>query len=284
MRDKTEAVQGDGHEEQVLAIVNMNYGEETWLYGEEFRLLTGIADNELLLGRDEIAGRKKENQIDSTVKMVAAGEVPLRSLGQDGIFRSSQIEKKQIALTFDDGPNKKWTEKYLELLKEKEVRATFFMLGKNAETYPELVQKIAADGHDIGIHSYDHNDLKKESFSSIQQDLIHSQDILTQITGNIPSLFRPPYGSIDSQVIQVAQEQGLLVVLWNVDPQDWLMDTKEQVAEAVLSHVKPGNIVVMHEGKSVTYGALPVIIDTLREQGYEFVTISEMIYESCLEQ
>lgn len=273
-----------GKENQVLAIVTVESPFPIWLNGEEFRLLTGVADNELLLGKDVVSQRKRAAQIDTTVRQVAAGEKSFAALGDDRIFRSSNVGKKQIALTFDDGPNERWTEKYLDLLADKEIKASFFMLGKNAKNHPELVQKVAAAGHDIGIHSYDHDDLKKEEYAAIQEDLILSQDTIAQITGVAPTLFRPPYGSINAQVIEVAQEQGLLMVLWNVDPQDWLLDTKEKVAKAVLDHVEPGNIVVMHEGKSVTYGALPIIIDTLKEEGYEFVTIRELVYESCIEQ
>lgn len=269
---------------QVLAIVTVNSPLSVWLNGEEFRLLTGVVDNELLLGKDVISQRKKAAQIETTVRQVAAGEKSFAALGADRIFRSSNVKKKQIALTFDDGPNERWTEKYLDLLADKGIKASFFMLGKNAKNHPELVRKVSAAGHDIGIHSYDHDDLKKQEYAAIQEDLILSQDTIAQITGVVPTLFRPPYGSIDAQVIEVAQEQGLLMVLWNVDPQDWLLDTKEKVAKAVLDHVEPGNIVVMHEGKSVTYGALPMIIDTLKEEGYEFVTIRELVYESCMEQ
>jgi polysaccharide deacetylase family sporulation protein PdaB len=275
---------GKQDDNQVLAIVTMDAPLDIWLGGEEFRLLTGVADNELLLGKDVISQRRRAAQIDSTIRQVAAGEKSFQSLGEDRIFRSSNVEKKQIALTFDDGPNERWTEKYLNLLEEKEIKASFFMLGKNAKNHPELVQKVAAAGHDIGIHSYDHADLKREDYTAIQEDLIQSQDTIASITGVAPTLFRPPYGSIDAQVIEVAQEQGLLMVLWNVDPQDWLLDTKEKVAKAVLDHVEPGNIVVMHEGKAVTFGALPMIIDTLKEEGYEFVTIRELVYESCMEQ
>lgn len=273
-----------GQDNQVLAIVTVESPLTIWLNGEEFRQLTGVVDNELLLGKDVVSQRKRTAQIDSMVRQVAAGEKSFGSLGEDRIFRSSNVEKKQIALTFDDGPNERWTEKYLDLLADKEIKASFFMLGKNAKNHPELVQKVAAAGHDIGIHSYDHDDLKKQGYAAIQEDLILSQDTIAQITGVAPTLFRPPYGSIDAQVIEVAQEQGLLMVLWNVDPQDWLLDTKEKVAKAVLDHVEPGNIVVMHEGKTVTYGALPIIIDALKEDGYEFVTIRELVYESCMEQ
>lgn len=273
-----------GNTEQVLAIVSRNDEGHLWLAGEELRQLLGIVDNELLLGKDVLSSRRKTEAITSAVRSVAAGEKSFSGLGSDGIFRSSKAGKKQIALTFDDGPNQNWTEKYLDLLAEKEIKVSFFMLGENAKNHPELVRKVAEAGHDIGIHSYDHNDLKKEGYTSIQEDLIQSQDIIAEITGVAPTLFRPPYGSIDAQVIEVTKEQGLLMVLWNVDPQDWLLDTKEKVAKAVLDHVEPGNIVVMHEGKAVTYGALPIIIDTLKEEGYEFVTVSELVYESCLEQ
>ena len=271
-------------DDRVLAIVTVEGKGQLWLDGEEFRQVVGIVNNELLLGKDTLSQRKHAFRIGSMVQQVAAGEKSFAALGEDRIFRSSNVEKKQIALTFDDGPNEKWTEKYLELLAEKDIKATFFMLGKNAERHPDLVRKVAEAGHDIGIHSYDHADLKREDYNAIQEDLIHSQDTIAQITGVAPTLFRPPYGSIDAQVIEVAKDQGLLMVLWNVDPQDWLLDTKEKVAKAVLEHIEPGNIVVMHEGKAVTYGALPIIIDTLKEEGYEFVTIGELVYESCLEQ
>lgn len=251
--------------EQVLAIVTIGASEQS-----------GVVEPPTdSLGKGNAA-------VDAVVAQLAAGELSAESLGEGRIFRSSNREKKQIALTFDDGPNEKWTEKYLALLAEKGVTASFFLLGKNAAAHPELVRQVAAGGHDIGIHSYDHSDLKKEDYGAIQEDLILSQDVIARITGVAPTLFRPPYGSMNQQVIEVAKEQGLLMVLWNVDPQDWLLDTKEKVAAAVLSHIQPGNIVVMHEGKSVTYGALPIIIDTLREQGYQFVTVGELIYESCV--
>ncbi|BCV24639.1 polysaccharide deacetylase family protein [Gelria sp. Kuro-4] len=183
---------------------------------------------------------------------------------------------KRIALTFDDGPAPEWTEKYLAVLREKHVPATFFFVGRNAAKEAQLVKKAAADGHEIGAHSYSHRKLTWLEKPQVQEEFWDAGTSIYQITKRPVYYFRPPYGATNSTVLETAEELGQTIVLWNVDPRDWEATSAQHIVSSVVSHVRPGAVILLHEGKPQTYQALPAIIDQLRSKGYEFVTVSEL--------
>lgn len=186
---------------------------------------------------------------------------------------------KVVAITIDDGPHYKVTPEILAVLKEKQVKATFFVLGTNVAQNPQLLAQEVADGHEIGTHTYSHPLLTKLDSKKIAEEFDKAEKILLQATAPKPTLFRPPGGFYNSQVIEVAHQRGYTVVLWSVDPRDWSCPPTEKVVAQVVSEVKPGSIILLHDGQYPlpTPQALRAIIDHLRKNGYEFVTVSELL-------
>ncbi|HWR44182.1 polysaccharide deacetylase family protein [Sporomusa sp.] len=184
---------------------------------------------------------------------------------------------KVVALTIDDGPNYKATPEILAVLREKHVRATFFVLGQNVERFPDFLAQEVADGHEIGAHTYSHLSLPKLSPQEISEEFDKAEKAILAIAPK-PTLFRPPGGFYNTQVIEIARQRGYTVVLWSIDPKDWSCPPTDRVVEKVLTDIKPGSIILLHDGQYPlpTPKALGIIIDRLRERGYEFVTVSEL--------
>lgn len=197
------------------------------------------------------------------------------------IVKGVTTSQKVVALTFDDGPHYKTTAKILEVLREKHVRATFFILGENAKNSPQLLAQELADGHEIGNHSYSHRHLNHLSKATITEEISKAEKEIMAIAPK-PAIFRPPGGLFNRTVLEAAQEQGYTTILWTIDPHDWTRPPTQQVIDQTLSHAKPGNIVLMHDGQYPlpTPEALVAIIDKLQQQGYEFVTVTELLQYS----
>lgn len=183
---------------------------------------------------------------------------------------------RRVALTFDDGPVPGWTEKYLAVLREKGVLATFFFVGRSAAKEGQLVKEVASAGHEIGAHSYSHRRLTLLTKPLLEKEFWAAGTALYELTQRPITYFRPPYGATNAAVLKTAQEMGQTVVLWNVDPRDWEAPNARAIVDHVLKHVRPGAIILLHEGKPATYEALPYLIDKLQAKGYEFVTISQL--------
>ena len=185
---------------------------------------------------------------------------------------------KVVALTIDDGPHKKVTPEILAILREKKVRATFFVLGVNAEHSQQLLAQEVADGHEIGAHTYSHPVLSKLEPAKIAAEFDKAEKAILSVAPK-PTLFRPPGGFYNPQVINTARQKGYTTVLWSIDPRDWSCPPTEKVVEKVLKETKPGSIILLHDGQFPlpTPQALAIIIDRLRERGYEFVTVSELL-------
>lgn len=201
--------------------------------------------------------------------------------------------KNKIVLSFDDGPDPQWTPKVLDVLKQKNVPGTFFVIGDNANRFPELLKREYAEGHEIGNHTFTHPKFDEISHTQLRWELNLTQRLLESTLGVKSILFRPPYG-IDHQpeyaeeVAQLPypQELGYLIVGQRIDPNDWRMNDqkrqipKDEIVQDVLNQVKSGNIILLHDGggdRSQTLAALPEIIDKLHAEGYQFVTVSDLI-------
>jgi len=192
-------------------------------------------------------------------------------------------EEKTIALTFDDGPNGQYTEQVLDLLEKEHIHATFFLIGKNALVYPDVVKRIADDGNVIGNHSYSHSFfLPFYQEKKAEEELAQTNDLLEKETGVTPTLFRPPHGWKTPRLLHAAKAQGMNVVLWNDMTTDYFKHAKaDKIAKEILENVKPGGIIVLHDGLNLhtdidreeTITALQTIITTLKDQGYTFVTL-----------
>ncbi|MDR7868422.1 MAG: polysaccharide deacetylase family protein [Sporomusaceae bacterium] len=186
---------------------------------------------------------------------------------------------KVIALTLDDGPHYKMTPEILAVLKEKQVRATFFVLGENAVKSPEFVAREAADGHEIAVHGYHHSSLARLNRKDINAELAAAEKAIGREAAARPVLFRPPGGLYSDVVVAAARNRGYTLVLWDIDPHDWARPPVDSVVGTVLKRAAPGSIVLLHDGQYPlpTAKALAIIIDRLRADGYELVTVSELL-------
>lgn len=183
---------------------------------------------------------------------------------------------KLIALTFDDGP-KPETISLLDALKQIGVKATFFVVGKQAETYPQILKRIDAEGHEIQNHTYGHRALEYLSGREIEQELFKCAAVVRSITGKGMNMLRPPGARYDRLVGEVVRRYGMRLVFWTTNCVALEGTARERMTNYVVSSAKPGAIVLMHNVDRVTLGALPAIVDALRQRGYSFVTLSELI-------
>ncbi|MZP41494.1 polysaccharide deacetylase family protein [Heliobacterium gestii] len=202
---------------------------------------------------------------------------------QGTLYYKGDPEKKYVALTFDDGPDGVYTPQILSILHDKGVPATFFVVGKQANAYPEVLQRIAQEGHAIGNHSWDHRKLTRLSSDELTDQVRSTEDEIRRITGFKTTLFRTPYGSFDSNVINELKSLGYKVVEWSIYTRDLKGKNKNQILSVVNKEVSPGSIILQHCRATVpgqlnaSVQALPEIIDQLRAQGYEFVTVERII-------
>ena len=182
--------------------------------------------------------------------------------------------KKYVALTFDDGPSGRYTQSILDGLALRGAKCTFLLCGYRMEQYPEITQRIFSEGHEIGFHGFSHKPMISMSRRSIGQELIDSQTLLPEDCD--PVFFRPPGGIVNDRVRQVAEVRQLALLSWSVDPRDWDSKTTESIKSAVLSRVKDGDIVLLHDMTMRSVQAALEIVDALQAQDYRFVTASEL--------
>ncbi|GIN72110.1 hypothetical protein J14TS2_25850 [Bacillus sp. J14TS2] len=184
---------------------------------------------------------------------------------------------KYVALTFDDGPSAEVTPRVLETLAQHDAKATFFMIGNQVEAYPEIAQQVAAAGHEIGNHTVDHADLSKLDPESIRNEIGQSADSIEQATGIRPYFVRPPYGAYNDAVINDVANQGDTLIQWSVDSLDWQSKNANAVISEIQKEIASGAIVLMHDIHPSTADALPQLLDWLESQGYQFVTVSQLL-------
>ncbi len=183
---------------------------------------------------------------------------------------------RYLALTFDDGPSGKATEYLLAGLRERGVRATFFLCGYRMEQFPSLVWQIADEGHELAIHGYSHAHMNTMAQSDVADELAETSGLITELSGVGARLFRPPGGLYSDAVLAAAEENGLSIVLWNNDPHDWSTPDAATVARRVASSASSGDVVLLHDMYRTSADAAFRIIDTLAAQGWQFVTVSEL--------
>ncbi|QSR85574.1 polysaccharide deacetylase family protein [Methylacidimicrobium sp. B4] len=181
---------------------------------------------------------------------------------------------RRIAVTFDDGPTPGVTEKVLAALRERQLSATFFMIGERVAAAPSLAHRVRGEGHEIGNHSYTHPQLGRLPAPQVLSQLQKTQEVIEQSTGFRPCWMRPPYGSFRPAQAPLAAQEGLGVVLWNVDTRDWARPGTERILETVLTQARPGSIVLMHDLHLQTAEVVGRILDGLLERGFELTTIS----------
>ncbi|MCG7380739.1 polysaccharide deacetylase family sporulation protein PdaB [Paenibacillus sp. ACRSA] len=212
-----------------------------------------------------------------------SGNVSVFSEDTPSAVYSVPTEKKVIALTFDISWGDKRTEPILKVLKENKIeKATFFLSSPWSKTHPEIVNSIKEAGYEIGSHGHRHENYSSLTEEEIRKEISTAHSILTDLTGKEPNLLRLPNGDFDKRVLQVASNLNYQVVQWDTDSQDWKNPGVQAIVDRVVSKAHPGDIVLLHASDSSkqTHEALPVIIDKLRNQGYKFVTVSELLNHS----
>jgi len=199
---------------------------------------------------------------------------------KDSVIAQGNKQRREIALTFDDGPYPYYTAQILAILQHYQVHATFFCLGKNIQNYPLLVQQEYATGSAIGNHTWDHPDLTKLSNVQIQREITSTSLIIQKTIGMIPTIFRPPYGAINIGVRSQIARLQLTPILWSVDTEDWQRPGPNAIINTALTRASSGGIILMHDGggnRAQTVAALPYVIEGLKQRGYDFVTVPQLI-------
>lgn len=181
--------------------------------------------------------------------------------------------KKLVALTFDDGPSSTTTPELLNVLRDKNALATFFVLGNMADNNPDIVKRAEREGHEIESHTMYHQNLIRISYEGIENDVREAKSVLSSILKHSPTLTRPPYGNYDDRVFELT---GTPLILWSVDTEDWKSRDAASVATIATEQAYDGAIILMHDIYPSTVEAVPAIIDGLRANGFELVTISEL--------
>lgn len=186
-------------------------------------------------------------------------------------------QAKCIALTFDAGPSEN-SARLLDILKEKKVPATFFLLGeRHIQKYPELVQRMAAEGHEVASHTWDHQILTQIKPEQIRQELEKPNEAIQKLTGRRPTLMRPPQGRTNDTVHRICRELGLSEVLWSVTAKDYTTNDPKLIRQRVLDQATRDGIILLHDIYPGTVPAVPGIIDALKERGYVFVTVPQLL-------
>ncbi len=183
---------------------------------------------------------------------------------------------KKVALTFDDGPHPVYTPMLLEGLKKRGVKVTFFLMGSAVENYPDIVKEIADDGHLIGNHTLHHVGLENADAALIRSEVVSANELIEEVTGESPQFIRPPFGQCNDGI---ESDTGMICVLWSIDSQDWCTKDASKVVRRVLPNVRDNSIILMHDQYKTSVQAAFTIIDELQKEGYEFVTVDEILLD-----
>jgi peptidoglycan-N-acetylglucosamine deacetylase len=203
---------------------------------------------------------------------------PPPSSAKPATYAQVRVDQPYIAMTFDDGPSAENTPRLLEILKQRNIKATFFLIGQNVGANPDLVRRILAEGHEIGNHSWTHPQLSKLSDDRVTAEISKTQDAIKDASGFTPTLLRPPYGAITARQREWIQNRfGLNIILWSVDPFDWKRPGASVITQRILSQTRPGAIILSHDIHKQTVDAMPATLDALIAKGYKFTTVSQLI-------
>ena len=202
------------------------------------------------------------------------GQLPASS--DEGIHTQGKEEHPRIAITFDDGPNSTWTPKLLSGLKERGVKASFFVIGEKAGQNPDIIKRMFEEGHVVGNHTYTHVQLTRLNDVQACEEITKTNDIIKEITGTYPQFIRPPFGSWNDNL-----ECGITMfpVMWTIDTLDWTTENTDKVVNKAVSQARDNAIILLHDNYESSVDAALRIVDELKEKGYEFVTVEELLLE-----
>lgn len=220
----------------------------------------------------------------AALPLAPADAAPVIKLPDDIVSRDAatitavQTARPVVALTFDDGPHPRLTPALLDILKARGIRATFYVIGNRVKMFPALTQRIAAEGHEIGNHTWSHPNMAYRGTDRVIREIDSTTSAVFATTGRPPVTFRPPYGAFTLNQRRMLHEvRGLPTVLWDVDPQDWRRPGAAVVARRIVSGARKGSIVLSHDIQYGTVQAMPAVLDGLAARGFSFVTVSELL-------
>ena len=200
------------------------------------------------------------------------------SLARSLTYSRIRTEGPFIAMTFDDGPHPVHTPRLLDILKRRNIKATFFVVGTNARRYPQLIRRMIAEGHEIGNHTVNHKYLSRISVEEARAEVLGCEKAIVAACGVKPRILRPPGGHINDRVkVWLKKEFGYSTIMWAVDPEDWKRPGSDVVAHRIISETDPGEIVLAHDIHGPTIAAMPRALDRLLSNGYRFLTVSQLI-------
>ncbi|NOY00155.1 MAG: polysaccharide deacetylase family protein [Verrucomicrobia bacterium] len=237
-------------------------------------------DQVYVAGEGQNNSNKKSN---TTYQSVDRGwnpsvNVPRGSTGSGLSYSRVKISEPYVAMTFDDGPHPVNTPRLLDLLKARNIKATFYVVGTNATAYPHILRRMIAEGHEVGNHTKTHPYLTKLSAEGVRNEMGFTHRAIVQATGVAPKTMRPPYGATNSRLRnQIKQEFGYPSIMWAVDPQDWKRPGSQVVANRIVSATGNGAIILAHDIHAPTITAMPNALDRLLAKGFKFVTVTQLI-------
>lgn len=189
-----------------------------------------------------------------------------------------QIPGMYVALTFDDGPSSAYTPKVLDILQRHGAKGTFFVLGSNAKRCSSIVARAAAEGHEIGVHTWSHINMARSSMEKIDSEVSRTAEVIRSVTGKSPVVMRPPYGAVNARIVNHMYDRyGMRSILWDVDTQDWRRPGVSTVVSRAVNRAKPGSIILVHDIHASTLAAIEGIVTGLQARGYTLVTVSELL-------
>lgn len=216
-------------------------------------------------------------QAQSSPEAAGYSSAPVHSSGKTS-YSACYVDGPYIAMTFDDGPSAELTPKLLDALKQRGIKATFFMVGQCVAQNPDIVRRMVDEGHEVANHSWNHPALTKLGPDGVKRQLSDTSDMIFRACGVRPVVMRPPYGATNATLNKrINDEYGMKVVLWSVDPLDWKYRNADRVYNSITQAAQPGSIILAHDIHASTVAAMPRVFDTLLAKGYKFVTVSELI-------
>jgi peptidoglycan-N-acetylglucosamine deacetylase len=223
---------------------------------------------------------RKALPVDDVPVLPDISAVPLTlPEGRKSVYNRCETTEPVIAITFDDGPDPVLTPRLLDMLKERQIKATFFLVGRNVAAFPAVVKRMVEEGHEVANHSWSHPLLTGLGQDGVESQLRRTHDAIVKACGVEPHLYRPPYGAIGiSQRARIEKSFGYSAILWDVDPLDWKKPRSAQkVYDSVLTLTKPGSIILCHDIHETTIAAMPAVLNDLKARGYVFATVTQLI-------
>lgn len=237
---------------------------DKFIFDEEYITFFSIQNNKLIENKIKLGTENTKILIEKKEENIFTN--------YETVNKTIDSSKPIIALTFDDGPSR-YTKQIIDLLKEYNCNATFFVLGNKVKIYKDTIKESISNGNEIGNHSYNHKWLSRLKIEELKEQINKTQDILKKEVNYTPILLRPTYGSVNKKI---RNNTNLEIVLWNVDTLDWKIKSSKKIAERSLSQIKDRSIILMHDTHERTHEALKIMIPKLINEGYQFVTISEL--------